>query len=137
MFNPRNKRGIEPKCICGLLWQSYVVNCYLLLHIFSLVLTITLKTLNFQGRQHPDRPGFKICAEERFPRRTQLLHCGPDRHPHIRREVPGQRGAGGCAAQRDGSGPVCSGHSLPQVRLIVEKIIVCILSALESLKGPL
>lgn len=70
-----------------------------------------------QGWQHPDRPGSEVRAEERFPRWPQRDSRGPDRHRPIRRKVSRQRGAGGCRTEGDGCGPVCSGPSLPDVRL--------------------
>lgn len=87
--------------------QNMSSNCSVRVTLFQ--------TVNSQGRQHPDRPGSEVRAQERFPRRSQLLRCGPDRHPLIRWEVSGQRGAGGCSAQRDGRGPVRRGPPLPQV----------------------
>lgn len=121
------KEETNPELICyfgsdmhyitdSVAWSSVVFSSNCSVSIFQ--------TLNSQGRQHPDRPGFKVRAEEGFPRWPKLLRCSPDRHPLIRWEVSGQCDAGSCGAQRDRCGPVCRGPSLPQVFFCVWKIMI-------------
>ncbi|KAI3365245.1 hypothetical protein L3Q82_010339, partial [Scortum barcoo] len=73
-----------------------------------------MKKVSYRGGSTQTGLALKYVLRKGFPRRPQLFHRGPDRHPLIRWEVTGQRGAGGCAAQRDGCGPVCRGPALPQ-----------------------
>ena len=92
-----------------LLFLCYLVHkykCSTTLSSARIVLTLTCEgrfhAVTSQGRQHPDSPGSQVHPEEGLPRRPQLLRRGSRGHPPIRREVSGQRGAGGCAAQRNG-----------------------------------